>query len=278
MTLKLVGGTSAGRRAMQTAIIVPARFGSTRFPGKPLVPLRGAEGGSKSLIERSWEAARAVGGAHDVWIATDDERIAEEARRFGAQVVRTPSDCRNGTERCLSAIREAGIEADIIVNLQGDSPLVPPLAVELLVDTLVSEPGVSVATPMIRCTPLQIDRLTAEMRQGRAGGTTVVFDRAHDALYFSKRVVPFVPERCQDVPVYLHVGVYAYTREALEHYARNTPSPLELAEGLEQLRFLDHGIPIRMVEIPYPPGGLWEVNNPSDIVIVEAALAERHLI
>ncbi len=278
MMLKVVGGTSVDVPAERVAIIIPARFSSSRFPGKPLIPLRGVNGALKSLVQRSWEAARLVGGVAEIWVATDDARIAEQARGFGALVVETPFDCRNGTERCWAAVREAGIDADIIVNLQGDSPLTPPLAIELMIDTLRSEPHVHVVTPMIHCTPLQLDRLTADARTGRVGGTTVVFDGAADALYFSKRVLPYLPERTYDVPVYFHLGAYAYRREALEVYAEAPPSSLELVEGLEQLRFLHEGVPVRMVEIPDPPGGMWEVNNPSDIVIVEAALAERHLV
>lgn len=275
--LKLVGGTGFDAPAPRVAIIIPARFASTRFPGKPLAPLRGADGAPKPLVQRSWEAACLVGGVAEIWIATDDLRVANEARRFGARVVRTPSSCRNGTERCWSAVCEAGIDTDIIVNLQGDSPLTPPLAIELMIDTLRSEPCLSVVTPMIHCSALQLDRLTSEARLGRVGGTTVVFDANGNALYFSKRVIPHVPERCQDAPVYLHLGAYAFRREALAFYAEAPPSSLELMEGLEQLRFLHQGIPVRMVEVPNPPGGMWEVNNPSDIVLVEAALAERHL-
>lgn len=276
--LKIVGGTSVDVPAERVAIIIPARYSSSRFPGKPLVPLRGADGTLKALLHRSWDAARLVGGVAEIWIATDDTRIAEQARSFGASVVETPFDCRNGTERCWAAVREAGIDADIIVNLQGDSPLTPPLAIELMIETLRSEPDVPVVTPMIRCTPLQIDRLTADARTGRVGGTTVVVDRAANALYFSKRILPYLPERTYDVPVYFHLGAYAYRREALALYAEAPPSPLELVEGLEQLRFLNEGVSVRMIEIPDPPGGMWEVNNPSDIVIVEAALAARHLV
>ena len=275
--LKLVGGTGVTAPPMRAAIVIPARFASSRFPGKPLVSLRGAGGAAKSLIQRSWEAACAVGGVSEVWIATDDDHIAASARSFGAQVVRTPASCRNGTERCWAALCEAGIDAEIIVNLQGDSPLTPPLAVELLIETLRVEPQVRGATPMIHCSPLQLDRLTEESRRGRAGGTTVVFDAAADALYFSKRVIPHVPERCRDAPVYFHLGAYAYRRGALAEYAQMSPSPLEIVEGLEQLRFLHCGIGVRMVEIPDPAGGIWEVNNPGDIALVEAALVERHL-
>ncbi len=261
----------------KTAVIVPARFGSSRFPGKPLVPLRGVGGLAKPLIERSWDAARAIASTSMIWIATDDIRIADEAARFGARVVLTSPDCRNGTERCWEAVNAAEIDADIIVNLQGDAPLTPPLAAEALIDAMLSDPSIAVATPMIRCSPLLLDRLHFEERCGRVGGTTVVFDELSNALYFSKRVIPYVPERMAEAPVYLHLGLYAYRREALARYAAMAPSANELVEGLEQLRFLHAGISVRMIEVADPPGGLWEVNNPGDIVTVEAALAERRL-
>ncbi|MDF0490365.1 3-deoxy-manno-octulosonate cytidylyltransferase [Sphingomonas sp. H39-1-10] len=277
MTLSLVGGTDLASRTDGVVIIVPARLDSSRFPGKPLAPLRGADGTPKSLVQRSWEAARAVAPAVPVVIATDDEGIADAAAAFGATAVLTSPGCRNGTERCWEAVQAAGIDADIIVNLQGDAPLTPPLAVEALIDTLRADPRLAVATPMIRCPALMLDRLLCDARSGRVGGTTVVFDRLMNALYFSKRVIPYVPERTADAPVHLHIGLYAYRRDVLGHYAELPPSPLELVEGLEQLRFLDAGIPMRMVEVADPPGGLWEVNNPEDIVTVETALAARRI-
>lgn len=275
--LKLVGGTGVPKTQARAAIIIPAFFASARFPGKPLAPLRGADGVVKPLIQRSWEAARAVGGVDELWVATDDDRIADAARGFGAQVVRTTDAGTNGAECCWAAVCAAGIDAEVIVNFQGDAPLVPPLAIERLIETLRSEPQVRVATPMIRCSPLQLDRLTAEYRMGRNAATTVVFDAGTDALYFSRSVIPHVPERHSDAPVYLHLGVYAYWRTTLAEYAQMAASPLELVEGLEQLRFLHCGIPIRMVEIPEPPGGIWDVRQPADILLVETALAERRL-
>jgi len=263
--------------APRLAVIIPARFGSTRFPGKPLVTLRGVSGVARSLIERSWTAACGAVPRDQVWIATDDSRIEDAARRFGAQVVRTPSTCRNGTERCWHAVSRAGIDAEIIINLQGDAPLTPPLAVNALYGTLCEMSEIPVATPMIRCSRIMIDRLMADDRAGSAGGTTVVCDRTMTALYFSKRVIPYFPDRTDRPPVFLHMGLYGYRRAALEAYDRLAPSTLETIEGLEQLRFLDAGIPIRMIEVPEPPGGLWEVNHPVDIVRVEAALAERHI-
>lgn len=275
--LRIVGDGAQAPVPRRYAIVIPARFGSTRFPGKPLVALRGANGTAKSLIERSWEAACRAACARDVWIATDEQRIAEAATQFGAQVVLTSTDCRNGTERCWDAAVAAELDADVIINLQGDAPLTPPLAVEALLETLLAAPDIPVATPMIRCSTLVADRLAADDRAGRAGGTTVVFDSGMNALYFSKRVIPRAPERMVQPPVFLHIGLYGYRRDALEAYAGLAPSPLEQVEGLEQLRFLHAGIPIRMIEVGNPPGGIWEVNHPGDIRHVEAALLERHI-
>jgi 3-deoxy-manno-octulosonate cytidylyltransferase (CMP-KDO synthetase) len=274
------------------AVVIPARFGSSRFPGKPLAPIRGASGRTKSLIERSWEAARGAVPANRIWIATDDPRIEEEACGFGAQTVRTPPDCRNGTERCWHAVETAGIDAEVILNLPGDAPLIPPLALDMILDTMIELPWLSVATPMLRCSGALRERLLMEDGIGSSAGTTVVFDQMMNALYFSKRVIPYMPapdrprasetepastEPCPSPPIYLHIGLYGYRRDALEAYAELEPSSLELIEGLEQLRFVQAGIPVRMIEVCPPPGGLSEVNHPGDIVGVEAALAQRRI-
>ena len=149
------------------AIIIPARFASTRYPGKPLVGIRGAEGSVKSLIQRSWDCARAVPGNVGVWVATDDDRIAEEVSRFGGEVVMTSVDCANGTERCAEAAAKLGDVAEIFVNLQGDAPLSPTSAVELLVDRLQSDFEAEVATPAVRCSPSVYGHLVADEAAGR---------------------------------------------------------------------------------------------------------------
>ena len=132
---------------MSALIVIPARYASSRYPGKPLVALKGASGVAKSLIERSWDAACSVSGGHKVVVATDDARIAKAAEGFGAEVVMTSSDCRNGTERCADAYRKLGADADIVVNLQGDAPLTPPWFVEALIDAMAAD--VEVATPVL---------------------------------------------------------------------------------------------------------------------------------
>ena len=260
---------------MSAAIVIPARYASTRYPAKPLALLRGADGTAKPLIRRSWEAAMAVPGVDHVVVATDDARIADVAAGFGARVVMTAETCANGTERCAAALAGLPEDIEIVINLQGDAPLTPAPMVSGLIDRLRAGDA-QVATPALRCAPDLYRRLVADSRAGRVGGTTVVVARSGDALYFSKRVIPYVPDDRVDeagLPVFLHVGVYGYTRAALVGYAALPVSPLELLEGLEQLRFLDAGVPVAVVEAA--GADLWELNNPSDVAIIEAMLAAR---
>jgi 3-deoxy-manno-octulosonate cytidylyltransferase (CMP-KDO synthetase) len=264
---------------MRTAIVVPARYASTRYPGKPLVPLRGARGTHKSLIQRSWEAAMAVPGVDRVIVATDDDRIAEAARGFGAEVAMTPESCRNGTERC-AAVLPALDGMDLVVNLQGDAPLTPPYFVSALMEKMAADDSVQMATPVLRADPVLHARLLEDQKAGRVGGTTAVVAANGDALYFSKAVIPHIPPaRAGDpaLPRFLHIGVYAYRPATLQAYAALPSSPLEELEGLEQLRFLEHGLPVRVVEVAAPGYDLWELNNPEDVPAVEAALAQSGL-
>lgn len=263
---------------MTFAIVIPARFASQRYPGKPLVALRGCGGAAKPLVRRSWEAAMAVAGAARVVVATDDARIADAARGFGATVAMTPAACANGTERCAAALPMLGDDVDVIVNLQGDAPLTPAGFVDALVAALADDAAADVATPVLRADAALHRRLLADQRDGRVGGTTAVGDAAGHALYFSKAVIPHVPPERIDAPaapVRLHVGVYAYRRAALLAYAAAPASALEESEGLEQLRFLDAGTKIRLVEVAAPGHDIWELNNPSDLPVIERALAAR---
>lgn len=259
------------------ATVIPARFESTRFPGKPLTLLRGAGGAGKSLIRRSWEAATAACDLDRVWVATDDQRIADEVLGFGGRVIMTSRHCRNGTERCAEAVQQIDDCPTIIVNFQGDAPLTPSTLVEQLVSMLVDNPSAAMATPALRCSPATYDHLLSDDAVGRVGGTTVVFDLSHRALYFSKRILPYLPAEAPEPHshVHLHLGLYAYRAEALPAYLAAPPSQLELLEGLEQLRFLDQGAMVKV--LPVDPVG-WdciELNNPGDVPAIETVLRQR---
>lgn len=267
-----------GRRSLPASgacIVIPARFASTRFPGKPLATIRGPSGTSRTLIEWSWRAACRVPAIDRVLVATDDRRIADEVERFGGSCVITPSECANGTERCAAVADALEDGIDFIVNFQGDAPLTPAPMVQALVQCLSNDDGAEVATPAIPCAGPSLDHLLEEQRQGRVGGTTLVFDRRGRALYFSKNVIPHGAHRQDGINVWLHLGIYAYTRSALANYRRSPPSQAELAEGLEQLRFLDHGIPVRIVTCPAPEGTMAELNNPEDVAVIEQELQRR---
>ena len=260
---------------MSVLIVIPARYASSRYPGKPLVALRGADGQVRTLIRRSWEAAMAVAGVDRVVVATDDDRIRAEAEGFGAEVVMTSDTCRNGTERCAEAFDRLGGGHEIVVNLQGDAPLTPHWFVEALVEGLGADPVAEVATPVLRCDGRALNGFLQDRREGRVGGTTAVFGRDRKALYFSKEVIPFVGRTYGDAeptPVFHHVGVYAYRPSALAAYPRWEAGPLEALEGLEQLRFLERERPVLCVEVESRGRQFWELNNPEDVPRIEAMM------
>ncbi len=259
---------------MSVLIAIPARYASTRYPGKPLVVLNGKDG-AKTLIQRSWEAAMAVKGVDRVVVATDDDRIRSHAEGFGAEVVMTSSDARNGTERCAEVARHLP-GYDVVVNLQGDAPLTPAWFVEDLMAGLLADAAADIATPVLRCDGRMLAGLLADRRAGRVGGTTAVFGAGMRGLYFSKEVIPFTAQTYGEddpSPVFHHVGVYAYRPAALLAYPGWPIGPLEGLEGLEQLRFLENGRQVLCVEVAAQGRQFWELNNPSDVAIIEAMLA-----
>ena len=260
------------------AILIPARYASTRYPGKPLVSLRGAGGEAKTLIQRSWECASAVEGCSGVWVATDDDRIADHVTAFGGQVVMTDEACANGTERCADAIGRLGDVAEVIVNLQGDAPLSPSNVVRDLVARLDGDAELTMATPAVRCSRSVYAHLAEDAANGRVGGTTVVGTSKDRALYFSKRLVPYLSEKealADFPPISLHLGMYAYRPDALRLYNAAPASQLEQLEGLEQLRFLDLGLAVGLVHLDPLAWDSIELNNPSDVPVIERILAER---
>jgi 3-deoxy-manno-octulosonate cytidylyltransferase (CMP-KDO synthetase) len=256
-------------------ILIPARYASTRYPGKPLVPLRGADGVAKPLIQWTWEVGRAVPEAAAVYIATDDVRIRDAALGFGAEVIMTDEACRNGTERCADALAKAGLAPDIVVNLQGDAPLTPPWFLSDLIKAMLADPELDAATPVLRCDAETLNMFREDRRNGRVGGTTAVFDARGHGLYFSKEVIPYTgdaPAADGATPVFHHVGVYAYRPKALAAYGGWPEGVLEKLEGLEQLRFLENGARLRCVEVDARGQTFWELNNPADVARIEAIL------
>lgn len=265
---------------MSVLVVIPARYASKRYPGKPLAQLTGAGGIAKSLIQRSWEAACAVSDVARVVVATDDDRIRTASEAFGAEVVMTGTDCANGTERCAEAQRILGGDHEIVVNLQGDAPLTPPWFVEDLVTGLRADASAEVATPVLRCDGHALNGFLADRAAGRVGGTTAVFTADRHALYFSKEVIPYTAQTYADdaaTPVFHHVGVYAYRPAALAAYPGWQPGPLEALEGLEQLRFLENGRPVLCVEVAARGRQFWELNNPEDAPKLEEMMRQMGL-
>lgn len=222
----------------------------------------------------------AVQGVDRVAIATDDLRIRDHAQEFGADVIMTSSECRNGTERCAEALGTLASDPEIVVNFQGDAPLTPAWFVEDLIAGMRADSSADAATPVLCCTGQMRDDLIADRRAGRVGGTTAVFGHDRQALYFSKEVIPCAGGdygRDDPSPVFHHVGVYAYRPPALRAYAGWPEGILEKLEGLEQLRFLERGRKILCVEVEARGRQFWELNNPGDVARLESMMARMGL-
>jgi 3-deoxy-manno-octulosonate cytidylyltransferase (CMP-KDO synthetase) len=254
---------------MSAAIIIPARYGSTRFAGKPLYKIAGF-----SLLERVWRIAKAVRGDNRVIIATEDERIIAHAKSFGAEAVMTPDSCSNGTERVFAAVKAAAISQDIILNLQGDALLTPPWVLEAMITAMENAPEVEIVTPAVRLEGPALEAFRQHKLTTPASGSTVVFDTQFNALYFSKAIIPFM-RKTGVASIHRHIGLYGYRRKGLEKYISLPPTPLETAEALEQLRPLEHGMKIRVVIVDYQGRTHGSVDAPEDVPVVEAIIARE---
>ena len=240
--------------------VIPARYAATRLPGKPLVSLAG-----KPMIQRVWERASQATRITRVVIATDDERILQAAAAFGGEAVLTRSEHRSGTERVAEvAVHASGAADDIFVNVQGDEPLVEPEAIDTLVEAIESEPSVSVATLMVPIAK------PADIMDPNI--VKVVLDFDDNALYFSRAPIPWVRDTGSKVAAShcKHIGLYGYRREALLEYPTLPPGELERIEQLEQLRWLENGFRIHVVETEYDAVS---VDVPADVERVEKLLS-----
>lgn len=238
---------------MKVVCVIPARFGATRFEGKPLVEICG-----KSMIQRVYEQVQKAGSIDEVYIATDDDRIRSSAELFGAKVIMTSKEHTCGTDRIAEAIQN--IEGEIILNVQGDEPLIEPEALDAVIKPLVEDANIEMATLI---TPIE-----DESEYHDPNIVKVVKDKNNFALYFSRSLIPY--SRGGDVTgVFKQIGVYAYRRGFLLAFSKMEPTPYEKAEKLEQLRALENGYRIKLVETTYNP---ISVDVPEDVAKVESIL------
>lgn len=240
---------------MQSVGIIPARYASSRFPGKPLVNLLG-----KPMVQHVYESACRAETLDEVIVATDDQRIYDAVTRFGGNVEMT-GECETGTERV--AVVAERLKCDIVANIQGDEPLLKPAQIDLMLRPLLDKPEVQV------CTLKQRVKTAGDYRDINV--VKVVTDLHGNALYFSRASMPGKVSETElyKFPVYRHVGLYAYRREQLLAFTNWSRTPYELAEGLEQLRFLENGVPIHVVETDIPLIG---VDVPTDLKRVKQVL------
>jgi len=237
--------------------IVPARYGASRFPGKPLAEIAG-----RPMIVHVVEGARRAKALRDVWVATDDARIARACAAEGIHAVMTSPDHPTGSDRIAEVA--ARVDDEIVVNIQGDEPLIEGFVIDAAVEALRADPEAPVATVVHAATP----SACADPNRVK-----VVRDRHGRALYFSRSAIPHV--RGEAAPYWQHVGLYAYRRAFLLEYVTLPPTPLERAEALEQLRILEHGHAIRCAVVEG-----WEsvpVDTPEDRDRVEALMADRQM-
>lgn len=241
--------------------IIPARYASTRFPGKPLAML-----GGRTVIQRVYEQATAI--LDEAYVATDDERIFQAVEQFGGRAIMTRADHKSGTDRIEEAAEKIGTQADVIINIQGDEPFIQKSQIETLMH-LFDEPSTQIGTLGKR-----FESIEAAMNPN---SPKIVTDKRGFALYFSRSIIPYVREKeqaewLQHFPYLKHLGLYAYRREVLQEVTQLPQSPLEIAESLEQLRWLENGYRIRVGLTDVETVG---IDTPEDLQRAEEFLASR---
>ena len=240
---------------LRTAVVIPARYGSSRFPGKVLAQLAG-----KPMIQHVYERA-VVSKADMCLIATDDQRVVDACAAFGAKAIMTDPELPSGSDRIAAALK--GIDADIVINVQGDEPLLPTEAINALIDRMTADDRPDMATVGVEGTREELDN---------PNKVKLVKSNSGKALYFSRSMIPFLRTGGEDMPVYLHWGIYAYRRDVLEKFVTMPAGKLENCEKLEQLRALENDIDIQVLITNLESVG---VDTPEDLVRAEAKLAEK---
>lgn len=240
---------------MRAIGVIPARYGSTRFPGKPLKMILG-----KPLLQWTIEGAKTSKKLREIWVATDHAEIFALAEKLGVKAVMTPSDLPTGSDRVFAAVKDSAV--DVVVNIQGDEPLITGALLDQLVGPLLEDASIAMATLGRSLKPGDLESPTT---------AKIVLNRYSDAIYFSRLPIPYsrVDAPAQGAVCLKHIGIYAFRKTFLAEFCAQPPTPLELAEGLEQLRALFLGARLRVVKVEHES---WGVDTPEDILKVEALL------
>ncbi len=242
---------------MRVVGVIPSRFKSSRLDGKALADIHG-----KPMIQHVWERCRRVASLDQLLVATDNVRIQETVKQFGGEVVMTDPGHASGTDRVAEAVED--VECDVVVNIQGDEPMLDPLMIDELVEPFRGE----AATEMV--TLQQLIREEEELRDPNV--VKVVCDCRGDALYFSRSLIPFLSSRAKDYQASKHLGLYAYSKDCLAKLSSLSPTPLERIERLEQLRALENGVRIRVVLTRSRGRGV-SVDTPEDLETVRRLIS-----
>lgn len=261
-----------------TAIIIPARYASTRLPGKPLAVIAG-----KTMLQRVVEIAKAAAQAIEnvsVTVATDDARVEAHCREMGADYIHTDPDCPSGTDRVADAARQLAQQPDFVLNMQGDAPLTPPDFLTGMIKAFYASPC-DVVTPVTQLTWEALDKLRRDKQVTPFSGTCAAFDaRTGNAFWFSKNIIPAMRKeealrkQSRFSPIYRHIGLYGYSSRMLEIYGTLPEGMFEQLEGLEQLRVIENGYTIRCVPVDYRGrASMSGVDSPEDIARAEALIA-----
>lgn len=261
---------------MKITVIIPARYASTRFPGKPLALING-----KAMLDHVYDLAVAATRSTkdvDIIVATDDDRIETHCNITDKRVLRTSENCKTGSDRVLEAAVKLDEQPDIVINLQGDVPLMPQKAISGIIRSFAANPEIEVATPVKQLSWSELDKLRLKKQKTPFSGTTVAMDKHQKALWFSKNILPAIRKedtmRMSDEmsPVYQHLGLYGYRFDTLKRFVNLKEGVYEKLEGLEQLRFLENNIDIHCVPLPIDTIIHNGIDSPSDVETAEMVL------
>lgn len=263
---------------VKTLVVIPARYGSTRFPGKPLAKIAG-----KEMLLRVVDIAQKGTQNTDaqIVVATEDERIENFCKEHQINCLMTSDACKTGSDRVCEAVKKLGIKPELIINLQGDNPVCPPWFVSELIKAFESDTTVDLVTPCTELTWEALDKLRESKKSTPFSGTTCIADKNNNAIWFSKNIIPAIRkeadlrEKSSKSPVLRHIGLYAYKYESLFKFKELEESYYEKLEGLEQLRFLENGMKIKIAKVDYGAfEGMSGVDSPEDIARAEALFAK----